>query len=44
MAAEATAEGSCSVDVASVNLAANVCVVVLVTTFVGFPDVMIAVV
>lgn len=44
MAAEATADGSCRVDVASVNLAANVCVVVLVTIFVGFPDVMIAVV
>lgn len=42
--AEATADGSCRADVASVNLAANVCVVVLVTTFVGFPDVMIAVV
>jgi hypothetical protein len=41
---EPTADGSCRVEVASVSLAANVCVVVLVTTFVGLPDVMIAVV
>jgi hypothetical protein len=44
IAPEATADGSCKVAVPSVSFAANVCVVVLVTIFVGFPEVMIAVV